>query len=108
MDIFLLPSQREGESCPMVILESWAAGVPVIAANVGGIPELITDRETGYLIPSNDPKAIADAVIHVLKNPDEARRIVQNARKLVRERFDYRENARQFVALYRELLHEKS
>ncbi|MFC1730811.1 glycosyltransferase family 4 protein [candidate division KSB1 bacterium] len=102
--IFVLPSHRE--SCPMVILEAMAAGVPVIASDVGGIPEVVTHGETGYLVPPKDPQAIADAVSHVIGHPDEVRRIVERARKMVKERFDYRENARLFVSLYRELLGE--
>jgi glycosyltransferase involved in cell wall biosynthesis len=107
IDMFVMPSHRIGESCPMVILESWSSGVPVIATNVGGIPELVVDGETGYLIPPKDPQAIADAVQYVIEHPDEVKSVVDNAKKLVRERFDYRENARQFVQFYREMLHEQ-
>ncbi len=107
IDIFVMPSHRIGESCPMVILESWLAGVPVIATNVGGIPELIVDGKTGYLIPPKDPQAIADAVNYVIEHPDEVKNVVDNAKKLVREKFDYRKNARQFVQLYREMLDEQ-
>ncbi len=104
IDCLVLPSYRE--AFPFVILEAMASGVPVIATNVGGIPELIEDGETGFLIPPKDPKAIADAVTYVIENPEKAKTVVENARKLVREKFDYRENARQFVQLYRELLDE--
>ncbi|MFC1562251.1 glycosyltransferase family 4 protein, partial [candidate division KSB1 bacterium] len=104
--ICVLPSHREGESCPMVILEAMAAGVPVIVSDVGGIPEIVTHGETGYLVSRKDSQAIADAVSHVIGHPDEVRRIVERARKMVKERFDYRENARLFVSLYRELLGE--
>ena len=104
IDCLVLPSYRE--AFPFVILEAMASGVPVIATNVGGIPELITDGETGFLIPPKDPQAIADAVTYVIENPEKVKTVVENARKLVRENFDYRENARQFVKLYRELLDE--
>ncbi len=104
IDCLVLPSYRE--AFPFVILEAMASGVPVIATNVGGIPELIADGETGFLIPPKNPKAIADAVTYVIENPEKVKTVVENARKLVREKFDYRENARQFVQLYRELLDE--
>lgn len=104
IDCLVLPSYME--SCPMVILESWAAGVPVIATNVGGIPELVVEKETGFLIPPKDPQAIAEAVEYVNENPETVRKVVENAGRVVRERFDYRENARQFVKLYYELLNE--
>ncbi|MCH8285447.1 glycosyltransferase family 4 protein [candidate division KSB1 bacterium] len=107
IDLFLMPSQRIGESCPMVILEAMAAGVPVIATEVGGIPEIVEHGVTGYLIPPKDPQAIADAVEHVINNPEEVKKIVENARRTVKERFDFRENARQFVKIYQELLDEQ-
>ncbi|MFC1553418.1 glycosyltransferase family 4 protein [candidate division KSB1 bacterium] len=106
MDIFVMPSHRFGESCPMVILEAMAAGVPVIATTVGGIPEIITHGETGFLIPPKDPQAISDAVEYVINNPEHVKQVVENAKKEVRKRFDFRENARQFVEIYKEMLNE--
>jgi len=107
INIFVLPSYSLSESCPMVVLESWASGVPVIAADNAGVPELITHGETGWLVPPRNPQAIADAIVYVLEHPEEVKRVVENARRLVREKFDYRENARAFVQLYRELLDER-
>ena len=57
MDIFVLPSRTEG--CPIVILEAMAMGLPVVATNVGGNPELVTDNETGILVPWGDSEAMA-------------------------------------------------
>ena len=105
LSVFFLPSYME--ACPMVILEAMAAGVPVIATEVGGIPEIVEHGVTGYLIPPKDPQAIADAVEHVINNPEEVKKIVENARRTVKERFDFRENARQFVKIYQELLDEQ-
>jgi glycosyltransferase involved in cell wall biosynthesis len=104
--IYVLSSYSYNESCPMVILEAWAAGVPVIATNVGGIPELITHGKTGWLIPPKNPQAIADAVEYIIEHHDQVNQVVENARRLVREKFDYRENAQAFVQLYRKLLDE--
>lgn len=64
LDIFCLPSRNEG--CPNVILESLASGKPIVATRVGGIPELVTDGENGYLVPTEDPPALAKALAKAL------------------------------------------
>ncbi|HLV79914.1 MAG TPA: glycosyltransferase, partial [Chthonomonadaceae bacterium] len=55
-DVYCLPSRREG--CPNVVLEALASGRPVVATNVGGVPELL-NAENGILVPSEDPAALA-------------------------------------------------
>jgi sugar transferase (PEP-CTERM/EpsH1 system associated) len=68
LDIFVLPSINEGIS--NTILEAMATGLPVIASKVGGNPELVVDNETGFLVPKQDPSAIAHAIKHYLDNPE--------------------------------------
>ena len=63
-DVFCLPSRNEG--CPNVVLEALAAGKPVVATRVGGIPELLTEGKNGYLVPSEDPAALARALDQAL------------------------------------------
>jgi sugar transferase (PEP-CTERM/EpsH1 system associated) len=60
LDVFVLPSQAEGISNS--ILEAMASGLPVIATAVGGNPELVLDGQTGYLVPANNPEAMAEAM----------------------------------------------
>lgn len=67
-DFFVLPSLSEG--MPVSILEAMASGLPVIATKVGGIPELITDRHLGILIPPHSPVHIASAVLTIYNNMD--------------------------------------
>lgn len=69
--VFVLASVREAS--PNVIIEAMAMGLPVVATRVGGIPELVVDGKTGFLVEPGDPKGLADAVITVLA--DEDRRI---------------------------------
>ncbi len=72
MDAFVLASVREG--MPRVILEAMAAGVPCIATAVGGIPEIITDDETGFLVKPGDSEALADAMSKIIDMPLEKRK----------------------------------
>jgi glycosyltransferase involved in cell wall biosynthesis len=68
IDILVLPSINEG--MPMVILEAMSASKPVVATNVGGIPEMIVDGKTGYLVPPCDVNRLAEAVIRLLNDPE--------------------------------------
>jgi glycosyltransferase involved in cell wall biosynthesis len=66
----LLASEYEG--CPLTVLEAMAAGVPVVASAVGGIPELVVPGETGYLVPAGDPEPFASALEQILADPARA------------------------------------
>lgn len=66
-DILVLPSYREGT--PRVVTEAMAAGLPVVATDIAGIPEQVTDGESGYLIPTGDPAALADRLERLLTEP---------------------------------------
>ena len=84
-DISVLPSLTEGLS--NTILESMAAGLPVVATAVGGNPELIIDGETGYLVPPADPRAMADALLRLIRNPQLRREMGCRGRERVEEHF---------------------
>jgi glycosyltransferase involved in cell wall biosynthesis len=81
----VVPSIYEG--MPLVILEAMEAGVPVIASRVSGIPEVVEDGVTGWLVPPEDPRALAAALMEVLNRPDVARRRGAAGRRRVDERF---------------------
>ncbi len=77
----MVPSIYEG--MPLVVLEAMAAGVPVVASRVSGIPEVVVDGETGWLVPAEDPPALASALAHALADPAErARRGARRPRAL--------------------------
>lgn len=86
MDIFVLTSVSEAS--PAVILEAMSCAKPVVATRVGGVPELVIDRETGILVPPRDPKAISGAVLHLLNHPEEAREMGLKGRQRVIDHFD--------------------
>jgi glycosyltransferase involved in cell wall biosynthesis len=82
-DIFVLPSLNEGMG--RVLVEAMAAGKPVVASRVGGIPDLVRDGETGHLVPPADEKALADAILKLLKDPDQAKLMGQRGKEWCRQ-----------------------
>jgi glycosyltransferase involved in cell wall biosynthesis len=88
MDVFALTSRSEG--MPLVILEAWASGVPVVASRVGGVPELIESGVNGLLFEPGDEAGLAESLRRLLADPAEARRIAEAGRSLARVRYDVR------------------
>ncbi len=84
-DVFVLPSLSEGLSSS--ILNAMAASLPVVATEVGGIPELIRHGENGLLVPPADARALARAIEDLLDNPEKAERMGRRGREIVQERF---------------------
>lgn len=84
--LFVLPSESEG--VPGIIQEAMSCGIPVLAMSVGGIPDLIQDERTGFILENNSPECIAKNVVRALEYPklDE---IAQNARRLIEEVYAY-------------------
>ncbi len=78
-DCFCLPSRREGFG--IVVLEAQAMGVPVVASNVGGIPDLIEKEKTGILVEPENPEAIAKAIKRVYDQPEFAKQLTENAKQ---------------------------
>jgi L-malate glycosyltransferase len=96
------PSLSEG--LPNAVLESMAAGVPVVATRVGGSPELVRDGVTGFLVPPQDPAALAKAIDELLSEPDRARRLGQAGRRRVAEHFSLERMVKDTERLYESLL----
>ncbi len=98
MDLFVLPSHTEG--LPLTVLEAMAAGKPVVATTVGGIPEAVRHGETGLLVPPREPGHLAEAVITVLKDPVLANSMGEAGRTRAQEVFSLETEARQTRAVY--------
>jgi colanic acid/amylovoran biosynthesis glycosyltransferase len=102
-DIFVLPSvvMRNGkmEGLPVVIMEAMAAGTPVVATGISGIPELVEDDVTGLLVPERDAPALARAMIRLAGDPDLRRQLAAAARERVLEDYDRRATTRRLAAL---------
>ncbi len=100
--ILLLPSRWEG--LPVIALEAMAIGLPVIAAAVGGVPEIIAHGETGLLVERPTPEAYADLVRRLRCDPQLRARLVARARCQVAERFSWAAAGQDYLDLYRRLL----
>lgn len=101
MNLFVMPSLQEGLG--LALLEAMAAGKPVIASNVGGIPEVICDSQTGLLVPPAQPNALAEALIALSRDPARMAALASNARKRVRECFSDKSMVEGTLAVYRSL-----
>jgi glycosyltransferase involved in cell wall biosynthesis len=97
-DVFAFPSLFEG-LC-LAVIEAQAAGVPVVATPVGGIRETVLDGETGLLVPPRDPAALAAAIRRLLDDRDLARRLADEARRRVRERYSEQRMVELTLGLY--------
>jgi L-malate glycosyltransferase len=101
--VSVLPSFSEGLS--NTLLESMAAGVPVVATNVGGNPEVVEQGETGFLVPPRDPASLARAIGRLLENRERALRFGQAGRQRVAKHFSLEKMVHDTERLYLELLH---
>lgn len=103
-DVFALTS--ESEAFGLVFLEAMAAGKPVIGTRVGGVPELVSDGETGKLIPVRDPAAVA-AALAFFDDPELRRKFGASGRLRVLERYSLDRMLQETMAVYRECLEPK-
>jgi glycosyltransferase involved in cell wall biosynthesis len=98
MDIYVQPSLNEGMG--RALIEAMAAGRPVVASRVGGIPAVVEDRKTGLLVPPNDPEALARALDELLRKPDWAKELGAAARAAIGERFSETAMVRAIESVY--------
>jgi glycosyltransferase involved in cell wall biosynthesis len=105
LDILVVSSDNEGT--PVSAIEAMAAGRPVVATHVGGLPDLIVDGKTGRLVPPRDAPALRDTVLELLQDRPYARAIGESARTAVLERFATERLLRDVDALYTGLLARK-
>lgn len=105
IDIFILPSRSEGAG--LSILEAMYTGLPVIATNVGGIPEIVINEVTGLLVPAENPEALSEAIIRLLSNPDLMQKMGENGRHRVLTHFNPENFIKAHENLYIDLLSKK-
>jgi glycosyltransferase involved in cell wall biosynthesis len=104
-DVYVHPAR--GETFGLAILEAMACGIPVIASDVGGIPELVEDGCTGILVPTDDPTALAEAIAGLIEDSETRRRMAGASTTRATERFTLELQVDRYLALYRELIEER-
>jgi len=102
-DILVLSTVTQ-EAFGRVILEAQAAGVPVVATNVGGVIDIIDDGQTGLLVPPKDTDAMAKAVIRIVRDKNLAEQLVANAQTKLKKNFTLKHMASSTIKVYEELL----
>jgi len=105
LDVLALCSDNEGT--PVSAIEAMAAGCPVVATRVGGLPDLITNGESGYLVPPADVEGLAAAILRVLHDPDTTDRMCRAARLSVQRRFTMKRLITDMEQLYCELVTDR-
>jgi glycosyltransferase involved in cell wall biosynthesis len=101
-DVFAQPSLYESQG--LAILEAMAAGVPVVATDVGGVRDAVRNGESGLLVPPADPGALAEAIVRLAGDRELALRLAARAGRDVRERYSASTMIESYAGLYRELL----
>lgn len=104
LDIAVLASHFEGMG--RVILEAMAAGLPVVATRVGGIPDLVVDQETGFLVEPHNPEQLAQFIIYLAFNPELRKQMGYAGKQRVDKRFNVNTMIEQIDQLYQEVLSE--
>jgi glycosyltransferase involved in cell wall biosynthesis len=104
-DIAVLPSRFEG--LPNAVLEYLAAGLPTVASSVGGNAEIVAQDKTGLLVPPQDSSALCQALLRLLRDPDEAARLGNNGREYVASQFSFQRMIASIDQLYGELLRSR-
>ena len=98
----VVPSRME--SLPTTIKEAFYLNVPVVATNVGGIPELVIDNETGLLVPSENPEKLADAVNELLSDTEKAKKLARNGNDFVKKNMTWDVILPKYVQFYENLI----
>lgn len=102
LDVAVLSSRNEGS--PVALIEALAAGVPVVATDVGGVRSVVEDHKSGFLVPSGDFKGLAAAASKLLDDPARARAMGEVGRSHVAHRFDQARLVSDIRSLYEDLL----
>ena len=100
--VVVVPSRME--SLPTTIKEAFYLNVPVVATNVGGIPELVIDNETGLLVPSENPEKLADAVNELLSDTEKAKKLARNGNDFVKKNMTWDVILPKYIQFYKNLL----
>jgi glycosyltransferase involved in cell wall biosynthesis len=97
-DIYVHTSVVEGFG--IAIIEAMAIGLPVVATNVGGIPEIITNGENGILVPPENPQALAKAIVDLIEHPEKRKILAEKGKQHVKANFTYQIMVKEYMQVY--------
>ncbi len=100
-DIFVLPTL--GDALPTVLIEALAAEIPIVASNVGGVPEIVENEVNGLLVPPGDSSELTQACLQFLQNRELASQIVQVGNAIVQQRFNISVQIEKLSHIYEEV-----
>ena len=100
-ELFVLPSRKE--SFGIVILEAMAAGKPIVATRVGGIPEVVSEGENAILVEPESPQALADGLMKLLENPDLVKRFGERGKEIVKN-FTWDKIISRYIVVYESVI----
>jgi glycosyltransferase involved in cell wall biosynthesis len=106
-NIYVIPSIIDSETFGVAAVEASSCELPVIASNVGGLPEVVEDKITGLIVPPRDVKALADALELLISNKALRMEFGKNGRIKVEKEYDWKNNVKKMVDLYKQLSHQK-
>ncbi len=101
LDLAVMSSTTEG--LPVFLLEAFAAGVPMVATDVGGIPEVLEDGRSGYLVPSGDAAGLARRILDAVRDDDVRHAMGRHGLDRVRRDFSFERQVRQYQELFARL-----
>lgn len=107
MNIFAVPSTEDSESFGVAAVESMACGVPVVVSNVGGLPEVVLEGKTGYVVEKENPDQLAKAFFKLIENPDILDEMGINGIEHVKTNYNWVDNANGMLKLYQETLKKR-
>ena len=110
-NVFVLPAivdhKGDTEGLGVVLIEAMELGLPIIASNVGGIPDVVVNNESGILVPEKDPVALADAIKRIESDPQYTSRLLEGARNRIVEHFTWDNITRRQIEIYEQLTNRK-
>ncbi|HSL90280.1 MAG TPA: glycosyltransferase family 4 protein, partial [Ignavibacteriaceae bacterium] len=104
LDISVSVSIDDSESFGVAIIEASACEKPVVVSNMGGLPEVVEDGKTGFVVESKNPEMIVDAISKLIENPELRIEMGKNGRERVLELYDWNNSVKKMISIYQSLL----
>jgi glycosyltransferase involved in cell wall biosynthesis len=104
LDIYVALSRLDSESFGVAVLEASACELPVVVANVGGLPEVVQDKRTGYIVPRENPEAAASALEQLIENDMLRKTLGEAGRKFVLDHYDWQKNVSALEAIFHKVV----